>query len=137
MRPSMASAPLPAFSVQRKGGDDGAGLGNRFRVRRKRLVGRLDLVGMDQRLAVKTHACRLLAFARKPLGILECVDHAVERDQPAGPRRDHHLHQQRHEIAAVRCKLDAGLLGEVVGAGDQTRQAASRIVAKLGDVRRC
>ena len=71
MRPSTAITPLPAFSGKREGGDDGARLGNRLGVRREGLVGRLDLVRMDQRLAVETHACRLLAFARKPLGIAE------------------------------------------------------------------
>ena len=73
-----------------------------LRVGREGFVGRLDLVRMDQRLAVETHALPPPRIRAQTLGIAEVVDDAVERDQSAGARRDHHLHQQRHEVAPVR-----------------------------------
>ena len=88
---------------------------------------------MDQRLAVETHIAALGAFGRKSVEVAEIVADTVKNVDAAGTGGNHHLRQQRREIAPVGCRADAGLLDEVVGAGDEAAETSGRIDRQFGD----
>ena len=78
MRPSICTTPLFLFSGQIERRDHLARLRDLVRRRRERRVAGLDLVRMDQRLAVEAEVARLRAFGREAFGIGEVVVDAVE-----------------------------------------------------------
>ena len=89
MRPSTVTTPLPSACAVLKAADDLARhleFGGR---RREDLVARLDLAGMDQRLAVEAHLQPLLADGAEALGVLDVVVDAVEDREAIGARRQH------------------------------------------------
>src|SRR5471030_1854994 len=66
------------------------------------LVARLDLAGMNQRLAVEAHLQPLPADIFEALGVLDVVVDAVEDGEPVGTRRQHAQTERRHHRQAHR-----------------------------------
>src|SRR4051812_7196797 len=67
-------------------GDDLARLRDFIGGRRKHIVARRDLIGMNERLAVEAEIAALLAFAQKTLGIRVIVVYPVENDDAVSTR---------------------------------------------------
>src|SRR5438128_1908493 len=63
---------------------------------RERLVARSDLVGVDQALAVEPKPAPALGLRKEAVGIIEPVEHAVERhDAGCAGGEDNHLQRSR------------------------------------------
>src|SRR4051812_11767933 len=57
--------------------------------RRECAMAGVDLVGMDQALAVKAEAASILCFGNETFGIVESVEYAVEHGHSNGSRGKH------------------------------------------------
>ena len=102
--------------------------------RRERVIARLDLARMDQRLAVEAELVGLAAFGGKTVGIAEVVVDAVQDVEAVGAGGGDAAHQPRQHRRAARHDPGAGVLGEVVGAHDEAGQPGLGIERGGGDL---
>ena len=84
--------------------------------RRERLVGALDLAGVDQRLAVEAQLAALPALGEEAVGVLHVVVDAVEDRDAGGPGGQQRQRQRGQQRRAAGHVLGVQLLDEVVGA---------------------
>ena len=104
--------------------------------RRKDRVAGLDLVGVDDGLAVEAHVARLRAFARKALRVAEVVVDAVEDVEAIGARRRDAGHQPQPHRLPARQDFRARLLGEIVGAHDEACEPRLHVLGGGRDLAR-
>jgi len=83
---------------------------------REHRVARLDLVGVNQRLAVEAEIAALQAFALEAVEIREVVVDAVDDVEPVGVGGQHAVGEPAGHRGAARHDADPALLGEIVGA---------------------
>ena len=77
--------------------------------RREGAVAGLDLVGVDQALAVEAEPPSLLRLGSEAVGIVEAVEHAVEHGDAGGARGQHdHLQRQLKSARASHRAAGAG-----------------------------
>ena len=93
-------------------------------------IARIDLIRMNERLAIKTKLPAVLGFDRESVGILEEVEHAVKSRNACRPRcKDDRLKRGRDRLS--RCgQRQVEVRPEVVRPGDQG-------TGLLSDFRRC
>ena len=103
------------------------------RARRERGVARLDLVGMDQRLAVEAEFDALPAFRHEAVGIADVVIDAVENDDAMDARGGDTGREPRQHRRAARHQARARVLGEIVGAHDEAGEPRFGIGGLGGD----
>ena len=125
---------LAGIFGQREGGDDRAGLppAPRRTARRPRWPARS---GWDGSASCRRNPSRRLPrirARRRPASRKSLTTPSSAASPPARAASTICI-SQRHEIAAVGRGADAGVLGEVVGAGDQAGQPRRRVAAELGD----
>ena len=92
------------------------------RARREGPVARIDLVGVDQALAIEAEPPPLLGFPQEALRIVEAVEHAIERRNASSARsKDDHLQRVGDRFArGIQRQAEVG--AQIVGAGDQRRR---------------
>ncbi len=132
MRPSTVTTPRPVGLGLLEGGDDPLGLVDLGVGGREHPVARLDLAGVDERLAVEAHLPALHALGLEPLGVLDVVVDPVEDDLAGGPGRQQRQRQAAQQRRPAGHVLGPQLLGQVVGAHDQHGQPLGRQRHLLG-----
>ena len=93
------------------------------------LIGRGHLIGVYQGLAVEPHKLGLAALGGESINVANVVVLAVEDDDASRPSSQHAQLQRRRHWGTSRHMGSAQLLGEVIGAHNENRQA----IRCLGD----
>src|SRR5205085_6105062 len=112
--------------------DDGARLGRLLEAWAEGGVARLYLPRVDQGLAVETHVAGLRAFAGEALLVRDVVVDAVEHVDAVDARRRDAGHEPRQHRRAAGHDARARLLGKVVGAEHEAREARLGILGAGG-----
>ena len=86
-------------------------------------VGRSDLIGVDQGLAVEAELAALAAGGGEAVVVGEVEMHAVERREAMGARRQQHEAERGQQRQPVARLAGVQILGEVGGADDQRADA--------------
>ena len=114
IRPSTVTTPRPAACASSKAAITRREKSISSARRRPHVVGRRDLAGMHQRLAVEPHRLSLARLGEESLGVADVVVHAVE-DHLAGLAGAEQRHRQRRQQRrALGQHAGPQLLGEVV-----------------------
>jgi regulator of protease activity HflC (stomatin/prohibitin superfamily) len=93
-------------------------------------IGCIDLVWVDQSLAVEAQLAAFGAFAQEPVRIVERIEHAVQNHDSAHSCDEHHRLERHRHVAPRRAGRQPELICKIIGACDQADQPAS-----LGDQR--
>ena len=123
---------------QREGGDDRAGLGQRLRRSGEKALF-AGSIWRDGSASCRRNPSRRpprIRARRRPASLKSLLTPSSAASPPARAASTICI-SQRHEIAAVGRRADAGVLDEVVGSGDETVEPRRRVAAELGDGRRC
>src|SRR6187549_3765490 len=128
-RSRRSAAPL-SFLV---GGDDALGVRDFLRRRRETFVQRVDLLGMDRKLALEADALRSQRVVAQPVGIAQLEVRRIEREHVSRARRDAERLARIGDLRFVFQTLDAHVVREVLAAERDGRDALAR-AADLGDV---
>ena len=104
MRPSSWTTPLSLFSGRSNAAMILLACATSSALGEKAALQGLDLVRMDQGLAVEAHVAGLAAFTREALRVAEVVVDAVQDIDAVGVRRRHAGHQPRQHRPAARAR---------------------------------
>ena len=134
MRPSICTTPLPLFSGRSNAAIICPRLRDLVQRRRERRIAGVDLVRMDQRLAVEAEIARLRTLGREAFGIGEVVVDAVEDIDAVLARGEQAGREPRQHRRAARHDARAGLLGEVVGAEHEAGEPGFGVARRRCDL---
>ena len=98
IRPSTVTTPRPSAEAAVKASIDATGLLDLLRRWRPGGVGRLDLGGMDERLAVEAHLDSLAALGGEAVEVADVVEHPVDDLLAGCPGGEHRHRQIRREV---------------------------------------